>query len=150
MYSVSNKEYVNKGKLIDKTELLDIEGFLMGSHKKVFKIKGASIRELRITNKKLANPIASKIVFQKYNELLKLLTELLIDDDDSGDSFRVALNQIEKFRMEIKNKYRDYLLQKELEKMSKELKVLQKEAKQKLYDLQYSYLEYQNENRRSR
>lgn len=150
MYSISSKEYINRGKLIDKTELLDIDGFLMGSHKKVFKIQGAPIREIRITNKKLANPIVSKVVFQKYDELLQFLTELLIDDDDSGESFRMALNQIEKFRMEIKNKYRAYLFQKELEKMSKELKILQKEAKQKLYDLQCSYLEYQNEAKRSR
>ena len=52
--------------------------------------------------------------------------------------------------MEIKNKYRAYLLKKELEKMSKELKILQKEAREKLYEIQCSYLEYQNENRRSR
>ncbi len=150
MYSVPNREYINRGKLIDKAELLDIEGFFMGSPKKVFKIQGAPIREIRISNKRLANPIASKVVFQKYNELLKLLTELLVDDDDSGDAFREALNQIEKFRMEIKNKYRAYLLKKELEKMSKELKILQKEAREKLYEIQYSYLEYQNESRRSR
>lgn len=150
MYSNPNRDYVNNGKLIDKTELLDIEGFFMGSPKKVFKIEEAPIREIRISNKKLANPIVSKVVFKKYNELLQLLTGLLIDDDDSGDTFREALNQIEKFRIEIKNKYRAYLLKKELEKMAKELKILQKEAREKLYEIQYSYLEYQNESRKSR
>ena len=38
---------------------------------------------------------------------IKLLTDLLVEDDDSGDSYREALNQIERFRMMIKNKYRN-------------------------------------------
>ena len=145
-----DKEYRNRGKLANKAELLDIEGFLMGTTKKIYKIQGAPIREIRIMNKRLANPLASKVVSQKYQELLKRLTDLLIDDDDSGDTFREALNEIEKFRLEIKNKYRAYLMKKELEKMSKELMILQKEAKEKLYEIQCSYLEYQTENRRSR
>ena len=150
MYFISNKAFINKGKIIDKTQIFDLDGFPMGSSKKIFKIQGFNIHKIHIMNKKLANPLASKIVFQKYEELVKILTELLVEDDDSGDTCREVLNQIEKFRLEIKNKYRDYLLKKELEKMSKQLTLLQKEAKQKLYELQYNYLEYQTENRRSR
>jgi len=150
MYFISNEKYVNKGKIIDKAEILNIEGFLMASKNKIFKIKGCNICKIRIVNKKLANPLVSKIVFQKYNDLLARLTDLLTDDDDSGDSVREALNQIERFRMEIKNKYRAYLLQKELEIMSKQLTILQKEARKRLEMIRSSYLENQNENRRSR
>ena len=120
MYSVANVKYVNKGKLIDKTELVDIDGFLMASNNKVFKIQDSNIRKILVVNKKLANPLASKKVFQRYSRLVSNLTELLVEaDDGDGDSCREALNQIEKFRMEIKNKYRAYLQRAELELMSK-------------------------------
>ena len=148
MYSVSH--IVNKRKLADKVELLDLDGFLMASRNKAFQIDGAKICKIRVMNKKLANPLVSKKVSQRYNQLIVLLTELLVDDDGSGDCCREALNQIEKFRLEIKNKYRDYLLKGELEKMASQLALLQKEANKKLFEIQHQYEQYMNENKRSR
>lgn len=150
MYLVSDTNYVNKGKLLDKTELVDINGFLMGSKNKVFKIENSNIRQIRVVHKKLAHPLVSHKVDQKFHKLIAVLTELLLDDDDSGDSYREALNQIEKFRLEIKNKYREYLTHMELEKMSKKLMLLQKEAKIRLEEIQNAYLAYENGNKRSR
>jgi len=174
MYSVSNTGYKNKGKLLDKTELVELDGFMMGSSRKVFKINGANIRKINVVSKKLANPIVSQKVLKRYDKLIELLTDLLVDDDGSGTSLREALNQIEKFKitwnrkgrgrykirkyreasktmMEIKNKYRKFLKQKELEMMSKQLMALQKEAKIRLFQLQESYYKFMEaSNRRSR
>ena len=147
MYTINNSK---KEKITLKEELINIDGFLMASKRKVFKINGAEIREIKVVNKKLANPLVYKKVLQKYNTLISLLTDLLVSDDDSGDSYREALNQIEKFRMEIKNKYRRYLKKNELEKMSKQLMTLKKEATKKIIELQNSYLEYQNQSNRRR
>lgn len=147
MYTINNKK---KKKLTPKEELINIDGFLMASKRKVFKINGAEIREIKVVNKKLANPLVYKKVLQKYNILINLLTDLLVGDDDSGDSYREALNQIEKFRLEIKNKYRRYLKKNELEKMSKQLMTLKKEANKKIIELRNSYLEYQNQSNRRR
>lgn len=147
MYTINNKE---KKILTPKEELINIDGFLMASKRKVFKINGAEIREIKVVDKKLANPLVYKKVLQKYNILINLLTDLLVGDDDSGDSYREALNQIEKFRLEIKNKYRRYLKKNELEKMSKQLMTLKKEANKKIIELRNSYLEYQNQSNRRR
>ena len=146
MYSVLDK-YVNKGKMIDKTEIIDLDGFLMSSRNKAFKIGGSEIRQIKVMDKELANPLVSKQVFKRYERLLAILTELLVDDDDSGDNYREALNQIEKFRLEIKNKYRKYLKQKELEMMSKQLVALQGEAKSRLMEIQRSYEEFRTSHR---
>lgn len=135
---------------VGKINLFDLSSyFQMETKNKTFRINGEEISNIRITNKYLANPIVTAKVLKKYKKLIEYLTELLIDDDDSGDSYREALNQIEKFRLEIKNKYRDFLLKKELEMMSKQLVLLQKEANNRLLELHNSYMEMLS-NRRSK
>lgn len=150
MYSINNMNYSNEGKLINKDELADINGFMMASKNKIFKINGCDVREIKVVNKRLANPLVSRKVFKHYDKLISYLTELLVDDDDSGDTFREALNQIEKFRLEIKVKYREFLRQKELELMSKQLMALQREAKIRLMEVQDSYLNMFKAEKRSK
>ena len=149
MYSVDSKKK-NKNKLVDKTEIIELDGFMMGSKNKVFKIEENGVKDIKVVDKNLASSLVNKQVFKKYEKLINYLTELLIDDDDSGDTYREALNQIEKFRQEIKNKYRKYLKQKELETMSKKLVVLQKEANKRLFEIQNRVYEFVDENRRSK
>lgn len=151
MYSVVDGKYKNKNKMLDKTELMEIDGFLMGSRNRVFKINDCNIREIKVINKKLANPLVSRKVEKEYERLIAYITELLIaDDDGSGETAREALNQIERFRIQIKNKYREYLTRKQLEKMSKQLKILQETAKDKFIQIQNSYYNYINDNKRSK
>lgn len=144
MYSINDKKI--KGKVVD---CLELNGFAMASNKKVFNINGCEIKDIKVMNRTLANPLASKKVMKQYNKLITYLTQLLIDaDDDDGDTYRECLNQIEKFRLIIKNKYRDFLKKKELEMMSKQLKILQNEAQNRFYELQNSMVEENTNNRR--
>ncbi len=142
MYLV-NSNYKNNGHMLDKTELMDIDGFLMGSNRKVYSISGCDIKKISISSKTLANPVVFDKVKEKYDILVQYLTEILIDDDndESGDAYREALNRIEKFRLIIKNKYRKYLTKKELEYMSKHLVFLQKELNKKLLETHNSFIE---------
>lgn len=145
MYSINNKKC--KGKIITREEF---SCFPMASSKKVFSINGCSIKDIMVMDRSLANPLASKKVMKQYNKLITYLTQLLIDtDDDDGDTYREVLNQIEKFRLIIKNRYRDFLKRKELEMMSKQLKILQNEAQNRFIELQNS-LSMENSNNRRR
>lgn len=135
MYSI-NSDFKNRGVALN----INISGFLMGGEKKVFKINGSDVRKIKISSDYLASPIVTEKVLKKYRILINYLTQLLLDDDDSDGAMREALNQIEKFRLEIKIKYRDYLKRKELEMMSKQLSILQKEAKERLEEIRNSYL----------
>ena len=150
MYSVNNKKYVNKGKVLDKTEFIEINGFVMASKRKKFHIEDSDVCDIKVVNKKLARPLVSRKVLKQYNKLISHITDLLVDDDESGESCREALNQIEKFRLIIKNKYRAYLKKTELEAMSKQLKTLQKEANKRLLEIQDSYLEYLNSSKKGK
>ena len=137
MYSLLEEK--KKGKVKPKKSIKELSGFMMTS-KKGFTICEVLIKDLEIMNKNLANGVVTKQVLKKYNKLIPLLTELLISDDDSGDSFREALNHIEKFRLEIKNKYREFLKRKELEMMSKQLTLLKKEADRRMLEIHDAYL----------
>lgn len=144
MYLIKRKKL--KGKYKDE---LILNGFMMGAKGKVFTIKSYKVKNIIIYSVVLAKPIVNSQVAKKYDKLIKYLTELLVSDDDTGDAMREALNQIEKFRLIVKNKYRDFLEQKELEFMSKQLVKLKKIANQKLIEIHNSYVEQMN-NKRSR
>ena len=141
MYCI-NFNVVNTGYLAEMNYVDN--GFVLGSRNKIFKIAGMAVKNIIIYTKRLASVLVTEKVITKFQKLLLLLTELLVDDDDSGDTFREALNHIEKFRLEIKNKYRNYLKQKELEMMSKQLTSLQKVANERLLEIHNSYLESLN------
>ena len=136
MYFVIKKKII--GNISDHKEFLNLSGFIMSSRGKGFNISGQLIRKINVIEKKLACKIVTEKVLKKYYKLIDLLTDLLISDDDTGESFREALNQIEKFRLEIKNKYRQFLKQKELEMMSKQLRALKKEADNRFFELRHS------------
>lgn len=150
MYYVDNYKYKNKYELIDKMEIIDLDGFMMGSKNKIYKINGCNIRGIKVINKKLASSLVTEKVMKKYNRLINNLTELLVDDDPTGENCGLILDEIEKFRLEIKVKYRKFLKQKELEMMSKQLITLQKETNKKSMEIKTSIYKYQEENRRSK
>ena len=141
MYSISRKKVVKKKwKFKDFESLCNLDGFLMPSSRNGFNICNQKITYINVVDIELAKPIVRKFVSTKYKKLIKTLTELLISDDDSGDTFRLALDKIEKFRMEVKNKYRRFLEQKELEIMAKQMSALQKQAKLEFAELQNNLL----------
>ena len=119
--------------------LENLIGFPMSSRRKLFDILEMNVENVNINNKGMVYPVVSQKVNKLYERLLLLLTELLVTDDESGEAYREALNQIERFRIQIKNKYRYFLKRRELEKMSKQLKLLQMEARNKSMEIQNSY-----------
>lgn len=137
MYSLNKKK-----KIRNKAYSFDImDGFSMGSNNKIFTIASSKVKNIIIYNNQIAHNLVYEKVMKIYNDLIKKLMELLVDDDDTGDVMREALNQIEKFRLEIKIKYRKFLKKKELEMMSKKLVKLQKIANEKLLEIHNSYVE---------
>ncbi|MBR3210870.1 MAG: hypothetical protein IKF71_02910 [Bacilli bacterium] len=145
MYSIHSEKKI-KGKIED---IIIHNTFPLGSSQKVYKIEDCDIRSISLAGAALASPMVMDLVQKKYQRLISRLTDLLTDDDDSGDSIREALNQIEKFRLEVKNKYRDFLKKKEMELMSTQLMILQKEAMERYLEMRNSFLK-KEENKRSK
>lgn len=92
----------------------------------------------------------SNKVYKRYLKLLKLVNFYLNSDDETGTAYHEALNEIEKFRQLVKNKYRAYLLDKILKEMSLELQKKVMNAKRRLILVDTKNYDYINENRRSK
>lgn len=105
-----------------------IIGYVLPSRGNKFNISGTTVKNITITNKKLAHPFVILQVNTRFKKLIDNVVELLISDDDTGQSARIALDKIEKFRQLIKNEYRIYLKRNELEIMARKLEKYQKEA----------------------
>lgn len=141
MYSISRKKVIKKKwKYQDFDQIKNLEGFLMPSRGNKFRIHEMVVKDILVVDVMLAKGLVRDYVDKKYKKLIAELTELLISDDDTGEPFRIALNRIEKFRQEVKNKYRIYLEKKELEIMAKQLSTLQKQAKLEFAELQNSLM----------
>lgn len=137
MYSLNRCDMNGSFKSTDIT----FDGIMMGSKNKTFNINGMKVKDILIVDKLMANSFATCLVSKKYNKLIDKLMLLLTSDDDTGESFREALNIIEKFRLEIKIKYRKFLEKKILKQMALQLKKLQKEAENRFLELQNYYSE---------
>lgn len=135
MYFIVKPKKTKRKKKVKIENIQLGEGILFGVRGKKYRISDDYVYNLMIYNKKLGHPIAWKQVEKKYQKLISTIPDLLVSDDESGESIREALNQIEKFRQIIKNKYRSYLKRQELEKMANSLLVLQKNAQDRLMEI---------------
>lgn len=91
------------------------------------------VNKLVLIQPTLIEKLVHKKVDRHFKRLLKLVTVILDTDDDTGTALREGLNEIEKFRLEIKNNYREYMTKEELHMLAKKLTILQEELKQKIF-----------------
>lgn len=115
--------YVTKkdSKIKNKKADLNISGYSLPSRKGKFLIDEVEVDDITITDPVIWDAFVTNVVIRKYNRLIKKLTEELVDDDNP-DGEGLILDEIEKFRLEIKNKYRKYLDKKTLDKMARKLR----------------------------
>lgn len=93
--------------------------------------------------------ITKRQLVKRYEKLIKFITFYLANDDDSGVAYQEALNEINKYKQIIRNKYRKYIKKNNIERIEKELAKYEELLKRKLM-----YLEKENkdikESRRSK
>ena len=133
-YLVIEKSFTYNGDLTLGKELT------IKSHDNKVSIYSLDIQKVFISNK----------VYKKYLKLLKLVDFYLTSDDDTGTALEEALNEIERFRQLVKNKYKAYLLDKTLKEMSLELQKKVMDVKTRLIYIETKDYDYTNENRRSK
>ena len=121
---------------VSEEEINKLKGISLNKNKEALKIKGTSIKNIIITDKKIVLPLLKSKIFKKYQKLLNEVVILLDNEDDDGSNLLLALDKIERFRAIVKNKYRNYLEKSELEFMAHKLKILKKEIKNRYLGLE--------------
>lgn len=109
-----------------------VDGYMLKPRGRNFTVLKTSVSNIRVISREFIHTLVKKKVDIRFESLMKKLVLLLISDDDTGESARLILDRVERFRQEIKNKYKMYLTKKELEEMAKQLVHMQKEARMKM------------------
>ena len=133
---VKNKE----DKSITYFEYDKLDGYDI-SPKKSAKIEDAiNVNKIVIINPSLANKVAKKKLDIKFKKLVQLLNIIFESDDDTGTAYHQGLDELERLRQELVDKYKKYLEDSEYDTMDKKLGILEHEIKVRLF-----YLEKQEE-----
>ena len=137
-------------------EYSQLKGFNVLSKNKNIKLKDA----INVNKMIIINPsFIEKLINKKINNKIKKDEEKLIDlisiiyDNDSEDpagSLMQALNEVEKFKREMINKYINYMSKEQIDILDKKVKLLETEVVNHAYKLNESryddreYGEYEN------
>ena len=81
------------------------------------------------------NDITYKVIKRKTDNSFKKLLELIIrieEDDNPSDGYLICLNEIDKFRHELINRYEKYLKKEQMNFLKKKIDLIEKDLKNKL------------------
>ena len=118
-----------------------LEGYEMTpKNKKPFE-DSIHVNRMIIIQPTLIEGLVHRQVRQRFEKLLRFIALMYETEDDSGTTIQEVLNEIERFRIEVKNKYRAYMAKEELHLLAKKLILLQNEAKLRLDTLQNQLLQ---------
>ena len=133
MKSNDIKYYVvkdNKNKTITYFEYDKMKGYDITPKSNV-KIKDAiNVNKMIIINPSMINKMVIKKLNNKFEKLLKIITLIYEEDSDDDDvGYRHALNELEKLRMEMLNRYKEHMSKEEELLFLKKLEILETELK---------------------
>ena len=110
------------------------------SPKKGIKIEDAiNVNKVVIINPSLANKVANKKLDLKFRKLVAVLNVIFETDDETGSAYHQGLDEVNRLRMELINKYRKHLSDEEADTFEKKLGILEHELKIRLYYLEQQY-----------
>lgn len=114
------------------------------SPKKGIKIEDAiNVNKVVIINPSLANKVANKKLDLKFRKLVSVLNVIFETDDETGSAYHQGLDEVNRLRMELVNKYKKHLSDEEADTFEKKLGILEHELKVRLYYLEQK-VQYEN------
>ena len=115
------------------------------SPKKGVKIEDAiNVNKVVIINHSLAFKVAKKKLDIKFRKLLQLLNTIFESNDETGEAYHQGLDEVERLKQELMDKYKRHLDDDEFDTMEKKLGILEHELKVRLFFIE-EQLEYDKE-----
>jgi len=113
-----------------------LKGYNLTAKSKNIKLKDA----INVNKMVIVNPsFIEKLINKKINKRIKKLIDVIAmifqisDDEDPASSLMLALNEIEKFKREMINKYLEYLNKEQLRILNDKINMLENEVTMQAY-----------------
>lgn len=135
---VTQRYLVVKNKNDDAITYLEYDkiGGLDITPKKNVKIKDAiNVNKMVIINPGLVDKMIDKKINKRFSLLLQMIMALYEEDDETGGGYRHALNEINKLREEVINKYFKLMTEEKQELFLKKIEILETELHDRLSEI---------------
>ncbi len=100
-----------------------------------------SVNEMIVINPSLLEKLVSKKCSRTLKKIIKMMT-VISDDEDDDSGYMLILDEIERLKKLVINKYKDYMDEKEYDTLLKKLEIIKQEAqyrKNKILEMNLSY-----------
>ena len=128
-YVIKKKHNYKEVKKIDLNNIYD-----MSSKNKID--GGISVKKINIVDQKFIDKMINKRINKRFKSLLELIVSICESDEDPASGLKFALDETERFKREMINKYNRLLNKKELELIDKKIQLIEKEVKNRLFESQ--------------
>lgn len=108
-----------------------LDGYNLVAKKDVHFADAIDVNRVVIINPSFIEKIATKKINNKFEKLINMMQVVceVGDEDESGEGYRIALNEASKLKTELWNKYRKFIAEKKLALMIKKIEILEDELK---------------------
>ncbi len=87
------------------------------------------IKDMILVDKKLVKSFVIQRINKKFEKLIKLMNKSLEEDDDSDEGAKMALDEIQKMKSMIINKYKIHMAEKQYKDLLTKLIIMEEEFK---------------------
>lgn len=87
-----------------------------------------NVNRMILINPSLIEKMVDKKIKRKFDYLINFLSIVYDTEDGTGDGLELALNEAEKFRNELCNKYKQYVKEEKYQLMLKKISILEDEV----------------------
>ncbi len=88
-----------------------------------------NVNQMIIINPSFIEKIIDRKCKKKLESILKMLSIIFENDDESGEALDIALDELEKFKSIVRNKYAEYMDKKKYDLLIKKIEILESEIK---------------------
>ena len=123
-----------------------IDGYNLKAKKNTNFFDDINVSRVIIINPSFSEKIARKKMDAKFEKLLTMMN-IVLEEDETGEGLDIVLDEANKFRMEIINKYKKSIADRDLDIMLKKLDIIEKELRMRKKVIEYTngYGEYDEE-----
>ena len=117
----------NDSKEIKYFEYDKISGYNINPNPNLKFQDAINVNKMILINPSLIEKVVDKKIKRRFDYLINLLSVVYENDDETGDGLELALNEAEKFRMELINKYKQYINEEKYQLLMKKIAILEDE-----------------------